>query len=357
VKSVTINSKDKPWITPYVKEGFRLRDKAHKTLKTSNTLENCANYRYARHAANERKKEAKRIYNERIAKKLIDPKTNVKEYWRLTKQIFGDKVDTNIPTIIDQNKTYTTPKEKANVFNNFFLQKSKLPDLKPQLPEFEYKTNARLESVSATVEATESIINSSDPSKANGPDNISNRLLKKVCSSISRPLTKIFNMSFSSGKFPDIWKHANVNPLHKDDDRQFKKNYRPISLLSNISKILEKHAFVAIYNYCMTHGLLTWRNSGYKRMDSTVNQLIFITHKIYESLEKGRDFIFLSCDASAAFDRVWHDGLIFKIKQLGIKGKLLAWLTDYLTGRKQRVTINGQYSEWVKIEAGVPQTK
>ena len=90
-------------------------------------------------------------------------------------------------------------------------------------------------------------------------------------------------------------------------------------------------------------------------MDSTVNQLIFITHKIYEALEQGSDFIFLSMDASAAFDRVWHDGLIFKLKQLGIEGELLAWIENYLTDRKQRVVINGQFSEWVRITAGVPQ--
>ena len=90
-------------------------------------------------------------------------------------------------------------------------------------------------------------------------------------------------------------------------------------------------------------------------MDSTVNQMIYISHKIYEALSKGEEVCFVSLDATAAFDRVWHDGLIHKLKNKGITGKLLAWLTNYLTGRKQRVVIKGQASTWYSNTAGVPQ--
>ena len=189
---------------------------------------------------------------------------------------------------MDNNKLYTSPQEKANLFNNHFIKKSKPPDIKPNLPVFTYLTDQRIDMIQVSVPATEEIIEDLDISKANGPDNISNKLIKLICRSISAPLTKLCNLSFSLGEFPDIWKEANVNPLHKDDDRQIKTNYRPISLLSNFSKILEKHAFIAIYNYCITHNLLTWKNSGYKRMDSTINRLIYISHKIY-------DFYFAGC--------------------------------------------------------------
>ena len=90
-------------------------------------------------------------------------------------------------------------------------------------------------------------------------------------------------------------------------------------------------------------------------MDSTVNQLILLSHKIYEALENGRDVCFVSLDASAAFDRVWHEALIFKLKQIGVGGQLLRWIESYLTNRRQRVIVNGQFSEWVSISAGVPQ--
>jgi len=105
----------------------------------------------------------------------------------------------------------------------------------------------------------------------------------------------------------------------------------------------------------MAHNLLTWRNSGYKYLDSTVNQLAFLCHKIYEALENGQDVCFVSLDASAAFDRVWHKGLLFKLKQIGISGMLLTWFESYLNNRRQRVVINGKKSEWNYISAGVLQ--
>ena len=90
-------------------------------------------------------------------------------------------------------------------------------------------------------------------------------------------------------------------------------------------------------------------------MDSTINQLVFLCHKIYAALENGQDVCFISLDASAAFDRVWHKALLFKLRQFGISGTLLLWFESYLTNRKQRVVINGKKSEWTYITAGVPQ--
>lgn len=155
---------------------------------------------------------------------------------------------------------------------------------------------------------------------------------------------------------PKCWKSANVTPVYKGkNNKQDKNNYRPISLLSNVGKILRKIVFKNLYAYCKQNKLLTWRNSGYKPKDSTINQLISITHKIYKSLEDGNDFCFVSLDATAAFDRVWHSGLIHKLRKIGIGGQLLNFFIDYLSDRKQRVVVRRNTSDFVKINAGVPQ--
>ena len=130
--------------------------------------------------------------------------------------------------------------------------------------------------------------------------------------------------------------------------------YRPIFLLANIGKILERLVFMKLYEYCKRNCLLTWRNSAYKAQDSTINQLIYPPHNIYQALENGHDICFVSLDASAVFDRVWHESLIFKLKQFD-KGILLKWLIDYLPDRIQRVVIEGQHSEWTYIKSGAPQ--
>ena len=119
----------------------------------------------------------------------------------------------------------------------------------------------------------------------------------------------------------------------------------------NTGKIVLKTS----YNYCLDNNLLTWRNSGFKPLDSAMNQLLMVTHKIYMALEHGQDVIMVFLDISKAFDRVWHDGLVHKLKTLGISGHLLEWLTNYLKDRLQRVFINGYHPDWTKIPAGVPQ--
>ena len=169
-------------------------------------------------------------------------------------------------------------------------------------------------------------------------------------------LCSLFNASLTSGKVPQIWKQANVTPVFKGKgSKQDQSNYRPISLLSNVGKLLEGFVFKAVYRFCVENGLLTWRNSGYKPKDSTINQLLVITHKIYQALENEHDYCFVSLDAIAAFDRVWHQGLIYKLKKIGISGKLLTWFKNYLKDRKQRFVIEGQTSEYISIRCGVPQ--
>ena len=95
--------------------------------------------------------------------------------------------------------------------------------------------------------------------------------------------------------------------------------------------------------------------SGFCPGDSSVNQLIFITHKIYEALEQGKEVHMVFFDISKAFDKVGYRGLLHKLERLGIRDPLLKWLKSYLTGRKQSVIIEGQSSDWREVNAGVPQ--
>ena len=95
--------------------------------------------------------------------------------------------------------------------------------------------------------------------------------------------------------------------------------------------------------------------SGFRPGDSTVNQLVFIVHKIYEALEEGKEVRMVFLDISKAFDKVWHKGLLRRLESLGVRDPLLKWIKSYLSKRKQRVIIDGQSSDWMQIEAGVPQ--
>ena len=108
----------------------------------------------------------------------------------------------------------------------------------------------------------------------------------------------------------------NVVPVHKKESKQEIKNYRPISLISNISKIMERVIYNRVYKYLIRNNLLTWRNSGFRSSDGIVNQLVNIVHNIYHDMDNGDDSVMVFLDASKAFDKVWHRGLIYKLRQL-----------------------------------------
>ena len=353
-RNITICPTDKPWMTSAIKAKLRERNKWHRRLKMSGCDHHLELFRLKRAEANEAINQAKARHYESIKEKLSDPNIGNKEYWKLLKLLYGSKIDSGIPSIIDGENVYATSKAKAELFNNHFVEKSTLPTDLPGLPPL-HVCDSQLAIFVISEEEVKKSLSSLNVSKANGCDNISNKLLKNTASSISKPLAKLFNYSLASGKFPSVWKYANVTPVFKKNDKQNKSNYRPISLLSNIGKVFERVIFNHLYKYCQDNNLLTWRNSGYKPLDSSINQLIYISHKIYQSLERGEDVCYVSLDASSAFDRVWHEGLLFKLKSKGINGKLLEWFSSYLTNRRQRVVIKGQASRWAEILAGVPQ--
>ena len=134
------------------------------------------------------------------------------------------------------------------------------------------------------------------------------------------------------------------------------KNYRPISLLPIFSKVFEKLIFTSLYSYLIGNNLISDKQSGFIKGDSTINQLLSITHMIQSAFDcdTPKEVRSIYLDISEAFDKVWHSGLIFKLKQNGIKGKMLDILSNFLTNRHQRTTLNGKTSAWRSIEAGVP---
>ena len=153
------------------------------------------------------------------------------------------------------------------------------------------------------------------------------------------------------------WKRGNIVPVHKKENKSLVKNYRPISLLPICGKIFEKIIYNSLFQYFKVNDLLVKCQSGFLPGDSCVSQLLCISHEIYKSFDCNPSLetrgVFL--DISKAFDRVWHEGLLFKLKSNGIDGPLFSLLENYLRNRKQRVVLNGQTSNWAEVNAGVPQ--
>ena len=152
-------------------------------------------------------------------------------------------------------------------------------------------------------------------------------------------------------------KKANIIPVHKKESKSILKNYRPISLLPVCGKIFEKCIFNSIYSYLESNDILSKSQSGFRKGDSYTSQLLAITHEIHSNFDAYPSLITrgVFLDISKAFDRVWHEGLLYKLKSYGINGPLLTLIKNFLTNRFQRVVLNGQVSDWKEVLAGVPQ--
>ena len=139
---------------------------------------------------------------------------------------------------------------------------------------------------------------------------------------------------------------GNIIPVHKKNDKQCVNNYRPVSLLPICGKIFEKLIFNEIFKFLEAENLLNPNQSGFRPSDSCINQLIAITYEIFSAFDWNLSLevrgLFL--DPSKAFDRVWHKGLLFKLKSMGIGGDLYSLMDNYLKGRYQKVLLNGQSS-------------
>ena len=131
------------------------------------------------------------------------------------------------------------------------------------------------------------------------------------------------------GCFPNEWKKANILPVHKKNDKQLLKNYQPISLLPICGKVLERILYNSMFEFFIQNNLITANQSSFKTGDSCINQLISITHEIYKSFNDRYEVQGVFLDISKAFDKVWHQGLHYKLRQNGISGELLNILTDF----------------------------
>ena len=181
-------------------------------------------------------------------------------------------------------------------------------------------------------------------------------MIKISGKSLTKPLIILFKSSTKSSYYSDILKRSNITPVHEKKDKQLVNNYRPISLLPTFANSFEKIIFNRICNFLSEEELLNPNQSGFRPSDSCINQLLAITPEIFEAFNCNPhlEVRSVSLDISKAFDKVWLEGLLYKLKTMGISGEFYNLLENYLSGRFQRVVLNGQNSSWRPLLAGVP---
>ena len=298
-----------------------------------------------------------------FSKYFSDNSKNLRDTWKGIKNIIHMKNNSNSsPTCILHNgDSLTDPTEIANTFNNYFSNigeslQSKIHSSHVNFTKYLKNPNINSFFLSPTNEnEIIGLIMDLKIGKASGPNSIPTIVLKDLKNEISVILCKLFNLSFSSGVFPNVLKISSVLPLFKKGSKLSCGNYRPISLISNISKLLEKLMYSRLYNFLNTYNCLSELQFGFRAKHSTSHALVSITETIREALDTGNFACGVFIDLQKAFDTVDHDILISKLKFYGIRGITNNWFTSYLDNRKQFVTINGFQSLLKNVNLGVPQ--
>ena len=227
----------------------------------------------------------------------------------------------------------TEKKQIANTFNHFFcnIPKQIEKGIIPTQKTYDFLTNPMEQSFKFDLTFDEEIITyikSLKNNKSNGTFSISNKLFKKFKKPLSTPLTLLINLTFTKGKFPDILKIGKIFPIHKKNCKTDVNNYRPISLLSNISKIIEKIVHDRLYLYLENNNIFYKYQFGFRANHSTNHALTEITEQIRNACEKGLYTCSIYFDLQKAFDTINKNILQVKLKHHSIKGTSFDWFND-----------------------------
>ena len=256
--------------------------------------------------------------------------------------------------IRQDNRTIHDPYQRAIIFNEYFNSTFTISDFTLPPNHLLPMPSTYLSEAYITEAEVYDILADLDPTKAMGCDNIHPIVLKYCSDFLASPLALLFNLSISTGCIPTEWKIHRIRPIHKGGDQQNVANYRPISLLSITSKVLEK----AIFNKVITfvRAKLSRAQFGFLRGRSCLSQLLTSLARIFNDLDRGAeavDVIFL--DLRKAFDSVPHTELLLKLWRIGITGRLWSWFRGYLSQRQHYVHIDNTSSPLLPVKSGVPQ--
>jgi len=344
----TIRGRGRPgWLTQQIMAAIRRKQRLWKNVKRGRRMEE---YEVADKEVKRMIRNAKRSFEKGLAG---GNGGNSRPFYAYIKQ--KTKTRQGIGPLRNENKeTVSEDHGMAELLNNFFSSVFTRENTGhiPTAPEMETSV---LEDVIITEKKVREKIRKLKTESATGPDEIGPRLLQELETELIPPLVTIFRKSITTGEVPEEWRSANVTPIFKKGSKAEPGNYRPVSLTSVCCKILESVMRDEIMDHLSANNLLNQSQHGFMPGKSCSTNLLEFLEKATKVIDGGLPFDVIFLDFAKAFDKVPRERLLEKLRAHGVRGRALNWIRSWLTGRKQRVVLNGKYSSWAEVLSGVPQ--
>jgi len=306
--------------------------------------------------ASDLKKQLRQAHWRHINNILLEAENNdnPKPFWNYIKSQSQDNV--GVAPLKHQGRLFSSAQDRAKIlsqqFKSVFTRDHDSADrhtapLGPNYPSMAPFT--------ITEEGVLKLLKAINPTKASGPDCIPCRLLKELAEEIAAALTFIFRQSLHTGQVPLQWKEQWITPIYKKGAKGEAANYRPVSLTCVTSKLLEHIICTQIRAHLDTYGILSIFQHGFRAKHSCETQLAITMHDIMRLNDHSTQVDIAILDFSKAFDVVPHDRLLNKLKFYGVSAEVHHWIRNFLSGRSQRVIVDGAKSEEESVDSGVPQ--
>lgn len=344
-----------PWMTPDILVAKRYRRYLERVWRKNPTALNRSRLTRQTHLCNRKMNTAKSAYYSEIIHQNSDSQRNL---WKAFNKILHRCPPAKLPDC-------SSISSLAEMFGSFFVDKITAiraafqSETQHNPPTATIRNpSQRLCTLAPATEAEVRRLVLSAPCKSSGLDPIPTALLKTCIDVLVTPITSIINLSLSNGIFPPTFKTAHVSPLLKKPSlsRDDMKNYRPVSNLSFVSKILEKVVADRLTSHVQETGSLNPFQSAYKKFHSTETALLKISNDILTSMDRGKVTALTLLDLSAAFDTIDHQILLQRLEGwFGVSGAALNWFSSYLNNRSQRIKLGDCLSSEVPLQFGVPQ--
>ena len=349
-----VRSKNQPgWYCRELKQMSENKRRAWDCWKKSKTETDKQKYKQLEIGLKRTIRNKKRNMEKKVAQ---EAKTNPKAFFAY---INGNKRMRNKigPLMREENgvkEIIVEPRRQAEVLNEWYA--SVFTKGGGESPKKEPVDGTKeLSEVTITEERVKGLIEKMKEKSAPGPDGITNKLMKELVREIAKPLTKIFRKSMDEAKIPDDWRKSNITPIYKGGSKATPANYRPVNLTSNVGKLMERIVKEDIESHLESENLMEESQHGFRRGRSAQTNLVEFLDQTTKWVDEGEPFDIVYYDFAKAFDKVSHKSLLVKIRAVGIQGKLLKWIEDWLKDRLQRVVVEGEESDWRRVLSSVIQ--